>query len=1239
MTIFQTTGVRKAWGIVTNPEERWRLSLLINKTRSRIAVRGGRPAGYDVELDALSETARKYPAALQLAVRKHWRAGDLVAGLGLVDEVWARSGAESGAYAFACAKVWYQYGHARKGDQALSVAKRLLPEDLSVWALEAETQAQRGNAHASINAAENALRLTLERHRSEQWRLFLGEQYFRLDQHEMVVETMGPAVHKETPWRRHYEYALSLEQLGNRDEARSHLLECALKAVPKALTGFEIAELHFKGERHRAMMDELHHAPDGEERSRLLARSMLALGQFQTCAEFAASADRTAQLVEYGALASELNGDHQAALAAYKVLRRLPTKPGRRPMILRRLARVAHHLGEFEEAVEAEVLLSNNPDQLRGMDDEVDPRFDLLVEATNKSLLAGDWSAAADQLRSLSLSASSGKNISRVSRLSGLIAADRGRYCEASTAFFKSNPFPLPNSGEANAKPVALTGVERYVETILTTALDSEVVLYESFYGAKTSCNPLAMCLALLERPDQAHLKHVWVLKDGAPIHRSLLGRKNVSFVRYLSTGYMVHLATAGRLINNSTFPKWFVRREGQRYVNTWHGTPWKHMGIDVSDDAFSFENVARNFLQSSDLLLPNAFTAETLIQTQSVDKLIRRAPRIVGSPRVDRTLRQTKEQKKDLIEGLGLDSKRPNVLYAPTWRGTMKNRDASDAWFFDAVNTLAAQNVNLLVRAHYFDGVSADQSFFPDNVFFPDESYDSNELLGIADILVSDYSSILFDYAALGRPIIKYVFDLDDYTSSRGLYFDVEDIPGVATKSLQGLAEELSDCIRGLASSVDRRELPTAHLWSNEDGFATERAIEALLGEAPEPDLRRAPLLLSMNSLNPNGITRSFGNLIESLSGRVAHIQGMLPTRFFSGAETQEAALRLRSGLDYTLRSTFNTGTRQEKIVWGKLTPLRESFPEELRLWLRSRMKAEFRRLFADTKFNAVVDFDGHDLYAAALAAYGPDSATERVYVGHNEFRAEMMMRFPNHRGIGTVLDGFSRIAAVSAAVMQANAEGLAAIFGIAEDTHTVLPNTLNVVEIEQGGREDLEEDLDAWFSRPGAHLIMVGRLSPEKNHIMAFKALKQVRDNGTCVDVLVLGDGPLRADLERDASALGLTNAIRFAGQRQNPYASIKRADGLLLSSRHEGQPMVFLEAMTLGVPIAATRIPASVSTLEEGKHGLLVDLSVEGLEHAIQALSEGHILPAEFDSVTYCEQSVQEFLMLVAPTKSTP
>ncbi|GMA94677.1 hypothetical protein GCM10025881_15010 [Pseudolysinimonas kribbensis] len=142
----------------------------------------------------------------------------------------------------------------------------------------------------------------------------------------------------------------------------------------------------------------------------------------------------------------------------------------------------------------------------------------------------------------------------------------------------------------------------------------NDTVLYESFAGNGALDNPEAIFRALLAAPDQAHLRHIWVLTRGHQEFRAeFRDDPRVRIVRHRSSGYFRAIARSRVLINNATFPHEFDKRPGQLYVNTWHGTPLKHMGYDMPDGALQSGNVLRNFLAADVLLAQSPWMTQQM--------------------------------------------------------------------------------------------------------------------------------------------------------------------------------------------------------------------------------------------------------------------------------------------------------------------------------------------------------------------------------------------------------------------------------------------------------------------------------------------------------------------------------------------------------------------------------------------------------------------------------------------------
>jgi glycosyltransferase involved in cell wall biosynthesis len=150
------------------------------------------------------------------------------------------------------------------------------------------------------------------------------------------------------------------------------------------------------------------------------------------------------------------------------------------------------------------------------------------------------------------------------------------------------------------------------------------------------------------------------------------------------------------------------------------------------------------------------------------------------------------------------------------------------------------------------------------------------------------------------------------------------------------------------------------------------------------------------------------------------------------------------------------------------------------------------------------------------------------------------------------------------------------------------------------------------------------MGRLSPEKGQDNLIMAFSQFQQNFPNSKLYILGEGPLRKDLEDLIVELNLEESVYLTGQLENPFTLMKKCDCFVLSSHYEGQPMVLLEAMTHGMKIIATDIVANRHVLDHGRYGLLVENSIEGLEKGLTQLVRNELnnkldefIPEEYNS----------------------
>ena len=268
--------------------------------------------------------------------------------------------------------------------------------------------------------------------------------------------------------------------------------------------------------------------------------------------------------------------------------------------------------------------------------------------------------------------------------------------------------------------------------------------------------------------------------------------------VRRESWRYYYELARAEFWVDNQGFPRQFRKRAGTTYLQTWHGTPLKTMGFDepglaALPPAQQREHAA--MIERWDaLVVPSDYFIDTFVRAYRYSGPLLR----VGYPRNDPLVTGNDPGTvKELRERLHLPDNRKIVLYAPTFRDTQHHIRARFQLRLDlqALAEALGEEYYFLIRTHYLDRVSIPATHRPLAANLS-KHHDVTELMLASDVLITDYSSILFDYANLRRPMIFFTYDYEDYLRTRGTYFDLAStVPGpqVATTA------EVIDCLRNL--------------------------------------------------------------------------------------------------------------------------------------------------------------------------------------------------------------------------------------------------------------------------------------------------------------------------------------------------------------------------------------------------------------------------------------------------------
>ncbi len=150
------------------------------------------------------------------------------------------------------------------------------------------------------------------------------------------------------------------------------------------------------------------------------------------------------------------------------------------------------------------------------------------------------------------------------------------------------------------------------------------------------------------------------------------------------------------------------------------------------------------------------------------------------------------------------------------------------------------------------------------------------------------------------------------------------------------------------------------------------------------------------------------------------------------------------------------------------------------------------------------------------------------------------------------------------------------------------------------QIGDEDFKKNSNC--INEGNHLISIGRLVYDKGYDLLINAVADIIDEGICVDLVILGEGPRRNELEKIIKERNVTNSIHLLGFKENPDYYLSRSDIFVSSSRYEGFSLAIAEAMIANLPIVATSCAGPNELLDNGNYGMLVDCSVSSLKNGL-------------------------------------
>ena len=522
--------------------------------------------------------------------------------------------------------------------------------------------------------------------------------------------------------------------------------------------------------------------------------------------------------------------------------------------------------------------------------------------------------------------------------------------------------------------------------------IQEKTILWEAFDGRGILDNPKALFEAMLADPDFKDWKHIWVLddlKECEALQKSFKCNRKVHFVRWRSVSYFYGLATAKCLVSNGLFMLNFCKRKEQIYINTWHGIPLKQMG--VSEDRIRAASQIKEFLSIDYLLSASSFQTIVYQQDFGLGALFNGEIVEKGHPRLDTFLNMNREKTFALLKfaNVKLDSTKKLIVYAPTWRG---EKFTSPEISIDSLLEVKARLESIvdttqwqvLIKPHQIV-YNAAREQFKDLDFMIPATIDANEVLAITDVLVSDFSSIFYDFLLTKRPIVFYIPDLEEYKASRGLYHSVDTLPGPVCQSLEELEKVFADVDAAVAPFAERYAEQRTWAGCDFDKGTNARTImrHILLGEpaalaAKEPEKKK--LLFTL----PPRAKRKIVTTLIMLLKQIDYSQ--YDVTLLTENDKIGTLDRLAAELPQTVRVIVRLGifrTFIDEVRWYYYSKWGTGTRRGRKLLPKRYFQEEITRYLAHNTFDEVINVAGSSLFYTTFASLVP--AKKRMVWAHD--------------------------------------------------------------------------------------------------------------------------------------------------------------------------------------------------------------------------------------------------------------
>jgi CDP-glycerol glycerophosphotransferase len=583
-----------------------------------------------------------------------------------------------------------------------------------------------------------------------------------------------------------------------------------------------------------------------------------------------------------------------------------------------------------------------------------------------------------------------------------------------------------------------------------------------------------------------------------------------------------------------------------------------------------------------------------------------------------------------------------------PTWRGTLTSIDEASQGqlrnlkaLFDYLDVVLPNSISVWVRLHPLIRGALDLSQYARLKTFPDD-VEPYEHLARCDALVTDYSSVLFDFATTGRPIFLFTPDAEVYRKERDFCIDIGSLPFEMIVTPEVLALRLSSLANDNEySSSDLQHFLHKFCRLDNGGSTEDLCVQYFLGESKVevreviPDTKKKNILLFGGAFLNNGITTSVKTLVSLIDKERFNI-----LLWVDAKAGERNALEYFRSLDdcvsfiptgnWLAVSPFEAIRVLARDVFGHSWEFGDRFNKLV--WQR-----EWRRLFDCAKLDVLVHFSGYERRISFLLSI---CSIRKIIFVHNEMSEEIQRKGVDARALVSAYRTADAIALVREGLDEKFNASVMDISGKVE----FVPNTLKL-NCRKLSNEPLFDAIAAHCApEVKAHLrhllereaafrfLNVGRFSLEKGQERLIQAFERVwKEFPACQLFVIGGYGPIYESLLQRVRDSPARAEIFLAKGSSNPFPIFARMSALVLSSYYEGRPLSIYESFALNLPVISTDIPGPAELLRRG-YGLVVENSVEGLVEGMKAALRGEIPQRPYDFEAHNRFALEQFYKAV-------